>query len=70
MLKCLHEFLEVVLPRGVAMESLLANEEVWSFWSHRWITFKLLHEFLDANLLRVAMESLLGDEDVLSAMLE
>jgi hypothetical protein len=60
------------------MESLLGKEEVLSgkskimaqkdhnFWSDRWITLKFLQEFSDVVFFGVAMESLRGDEEVLS----
>jgi hypothetical protein len=34
---------------------------------YRWIVFKFLQEFSDANFLVVAMESLLGKDDVCSS---
>ena len=41
-----------------------------NFWYDRWIALKSLHEFLEAVFLRVALDSLLDDEDVWSASLE
>jgi hypothetical protein len=41
-----------------------------NFWSDRWIAQKLLQEFQKPIFLVVAMELLLGDEEVLSARLE
>jgi hypothetical protein len=64
------------------MESQLSDDEVWlhqtivmaqkghNFWSDRWIAQKLLQEFQKPIFLVVAMELLLGDEEVLSARLE
>jgi hypothetical protein len=37
---------------------------------HRWIALKYLHEFPDAVFLELAMEPLLGPEEVWSANLE
>jgi hypothetical protein len=39
-------------------------------WYDRLIALKSLHEFLKAVFLRVALDSLLDDEDVWSASLE
>jgi hypothetical protein len=41
-----------------------------NFWYDRWIALKCLHEFLEAVFLRVALDSLLDDEEVWSASLE
>jgi len=41
-----------------------------NFWYDCWIALKYLHEFLKAVVLRVALDSLLDDEDVRSASLE
>jgi len=58
------------------MESLLDEEEVslgktsitaqkcLNFWSHRWITYKFLQEFLEDVFLVLAMESLLCEQKV------
>jgi len=35
-----------------------------NFSSDRWIALKYLHEFTDAVFLRVAVESLISDEEV------
>ena len=58
------------------MDSLLDDEEVWSaiieldrVLSNRWIAFKFLHEFSEAVFLMVALESLLGEDEVWSARL-
>ena len=37
--------------------------------SNRWIAFKFLHEFPEAVSLMVALESLLGEDEVWSARL-
>jgi hypothetical protein len=41
-----------------------------NFWYDRWIALKCIHEFLEAVFLRVALDSLLDDEEVWSASLE
>jgi len=58
------------------VESILGEEEVWSrqtrlmvrkghkFLSGRWISIKLLQEFLEAIFLGVDLESLLGEAPV------
>jgi hypothetical protein len=68
--------------RGVAMESLLGDEEVWSaileYRLKRAITFdptvgshsKNLQEFREAVFLSITMQSLIGDEELWSTRLE
>ena len=41
-----------------------------NFWYDRWIALNFLREYLEAVFLRVALDSLLDDEDVWSASLE
>jgi hypothetical protein len=60
----------------VDVESILGEEEVWlhharvtirkghNFSSNHWIAIKLLQEFLEAVLLGVDVESLLGEAEV------
>ena len=49
----------------------LRNGSKWpNFWYDRSIALNFLHEFLEDLFLRVALDSLLDDEDVWSASLE
>ena len=50
--------------------ALVTGQKGHNFWANRWIAFKFLHEFSDAVFLMVALESVLGEEEVLSARLE
>ena len=73
--KFLQDFPEVIFL-GVAMESLLNEEEVWSgqtwvttikrhnFSSYRWIALKYLQVFSEVVFLRVATEWLLIENEV------
>jgi len=46
------------------------SQKGYKFWSDRCIVLNFLHEFPDAIFFMVAMESLLGYEELWSAKLE
>ena len=58
------------MRRGLVGKTSETGQNGHNFWYDRWIALKYLHEFLEAVVLRVALDSLLDDEDVLSASLE
>jgi hypothetical protein len=51
-------------------QTWVTSQKGHNFWSDRWIILNCLHEFSEAVFLRVAMDSLLDDEEVWSAKLE
>jgi hypothetical protein len=59
-----------VMRRGLVGKTSETGQNGHNFWYDRWIALKCLHEFLEAVFLRVALDSLLDDEDVWSPSLE
>jgi hypothetical protein len=57
-------------PRCLVDRTWVSAQKSYNFWSDRWIPLKHLQGFLEVVLLGVAMEWPLGDEDVLSPVLE
>jgi hypothetical protein len=59
-----------VTRHGLVGRTSETGENGLNFWYDRWIALKCLHEFLEAVFLRVALDSLIDDEEVWSASLE
>jgi hypothetical protein len=55
------------VTRRSSRQDLRNGKKSHNFWYNRWISLKYLHEFLKAVFLRVALDSLLDDEDVWSS---
>jgi hypothetical protein len=55
---------------GLLGQPLVSAQKGHNFWSDHWITLKFLQGFPEAVFLGVAMELLLGDKEVWSAILD